>query len=123
MLFAQLVPPAVAVALAHVEVEAGPLLANIPGELLQIDHFNVIIADSEFEALVLECSLIKRHQPRYNILLKDSKGYPYQPVPDLSGPLKPQLLRRPFHLLGQVLLHVLKPAGPHPAAQADLDPL
>ena len=43
----------------------------------QIDHFDVIIAQSEFEALVLECSLIKRHQPHYNILLKDSKGYPY----------------------------------------------
>ena len=43
----------------------------------QIDHFDVIIADSEFEALVLECALIKRHQPKYNILLKDDKGYPY----------------------------------------------
>ena len=43
----------------------------------QIDHFDVIIADSEFEALVLENSLIKRHQPRYNILLKDDTGYPY----------------------------------------------
>ncbi len=43
----------------------------------QIDHFDVIIAQSEFEALVLECALIKRHQPHYNILLKDSKGYPY----------------------------------------------
>ena len=43
----------------------------------QIDHFDVIVADSEFEALVLENSLIKRHQPRYNILLKDDKGYPY----------------------------------------------
>ncbi len=43
----------------------------------QIDHFDVIVADSEFEALVLESSLIKRHQPRYNILLKDDKGYPY----------------------------------------------
>ena len=43
----------------------------------QIDHFDVIIADSEFEALVLENSLIKRHKPRYNILLKDDKGYPY----------------------------------------------
>ena len=42
----------------------------------QIDHFDVIIADSEFEALILENSLIKRHQPRYNILLKDDKGYP-----------------------------------------------
>ena len=43
----------------------------------QIDHFDYILADSEFEALVLECSLIKRYQPRYNILLKDDKGYPY----------------------------------------------
>lgn len=43
----------------------------------QIDHFDVIVVQSEFEALVLECSLIKRHQPHYNILLKDDKGYPY----------------------------------------------
>lgn len=43
----------------------------------QIDHFDVIVADSEFEALVLEDSLIKRHQPRYNIIQKDDKGYPY----------------------------------------------
>ena len=43
----------------------------------QIDHFDVIVADNEFEALVLESALIKRHQPRYNILLKDDKGYPY----------------------------------------------
>lgn len=43
----------------------------------QIDHFDVIVAASEFEALVLECSLIKHHAPKYNILLKDDKGYPY----------------------------------------------
>ena len=42
-----------------------------------IRHFDVIVAASEFEALVLECSLIKRHMPKYNILLKDDKGYPY----------------------------------------------
>ena len=42
-----------------------------------IDHFDVIVAASEFEALVLECALIKRHMPKYNILLKDDKGYPY----------------------------------------------
>lgn len=43
----------------------------------QIDHFDTIVAGSEFEALVLEAALIKRHKPRYNILLKDDKGYPY----------------------------------------------
>ena len=42
-----------------------------------VDHFDVIVAASEFEALVLECSLIKRYSPKYNILLKDDKGYPY----------------------------------------------
>lgn len=43
----------------------------------KVADFDVIVASSEFEALVLECSLIKRHLPRYNILLKDDKGYPY----------------------------------------------
>ena len=43
----------------------------------KIHHFDVIVAASEFEALVLECSLIKRYMPKYNILLKDDKGYPY----------------------------------------------
>ena len=42
----------------------------------QVDHFDTIFVSSEFEALVLENSLIKRHMPRYNILLKDDKGYP-----------------------------------------------
>lgn len=43
----------------------------------KIAHFDVIVAKTEFEALVLECSLIKQHMPKYNILLKDDKGYPY----------------------------------------------
>ncbi len=43
----------------------------------KINDFDVIIANSEFEALVLENSLIKHHMPKYNILLKDDKGYPY----------------------------------------------
>ena len=43
----------------------------------KVDHFDVILASSEFEALVLECAQIKRHMPKYNILLKDDKGYPY----------------------------------------------
>lgn len=43
----------------------------------KIHSFDVIIASSEFEALVLECAQIKRYMPKYNILLKDDKGYPY----------------------------------------------
>ena len=42
----------------------------------QVDRFDTILVRSEFEALVLENSLIKRYMPRYNILLKDDKGYP-----------------------------------------------
>ena len=42
-----------------------------------VDRFEYIITDSEFEALILECSLIKLHTPKYNILLKDDKGYSY----------------------------------------------
>ncbi len=42
-----------------------------------VDRFDYIVVESEFEALVLECSLIKQHRPKYNILLKDDKGYHY----------------------------------------------
>ena len=42
-----------------------------------IDHFEYIITDSELEALVLECNLIKEHRPKYNTMMKDDKSYPY----------------------------------------------
>ncbi len=42
-----------------------------------IDHFEYIITDSEAEALILECNLIKKNMPKFNVLLKDDKTYPY----------------------------------------------
>jgi excinuclease ABC subunit C len=42
-----------------------------------VTDFDFIVTKSEYEALVLECSLIKRHQPKYNTMLKDDKGYSY----------------------------------------------
>lgn len=44
--------------------------------------YDFIVTDTEYEALVLECSLIKQHKPKYNILLKDDKGYHYIHISD-----------------------------------------
>ena len=51
--------------------------AKVRRMVSNVDWFEYILTDSEFEALVLESSLIKQHQPKYNILLKDDKGYCY----------------------------------------------
>ena len=67
--------------------------SHSPKTKLMVSHvndFDVIVAGSEFEALILECSLIKQYLPKYNILLKDDKGFPYlrlntkQEYPNLS---------------------------------------
>lgn len=55
----------------------GEHLPKVEAMVRKVRDFNVIVAGSEFEALVLENSLIKRHKPYYNILLKDDKGYPF----------------------------------------------
>ena len=42
-----------------------------------VDHFEYIVTDNEAEALILECNLIKKNMPKFNVLLKDDKTYPY----------------------------------------------
>lgn len=51
--------------------------AKIQKMVAHIAYFEYIITDSEMEALVLECNLIKEHRPKYNTMLMDDKGYPY----------------------------------------------
>ena len=55
----------------------GEHLPKVAAMVSHVDDFDVIVAASEFEALVLENSLIKRHMPHYNILLRDDKTYPF----------------------------------------------
>ncbi|MDR2183734.1 MAG: excinuclease ABC subunit UvrC [Clostridiales bacterium] len=51
-----------------------PKVRNIRGTTRRFEY---IVTDTEVEALILECNLIKEHQPKYNVLLKDDKSYPY----------------------------------------------
>lgn len=61
--------------------------AKVKKMVSQVDDFEYIICDSEFEALILECSLIKQHSPKYNILLKDDKGYHYIKITKSDWPV------------------------------------
>lgn len=64
--------------------------AKIEQMVSRIARFEYIITDSELEALVLECNLIKEHRPRYNTMLKDDKSYPYIKV--TTGEAFPRVL-------------------------------
>lgn len=57
--------------------ESADYLPKVASMVENVYDYDFIVTDSEYEALVLECSLIKQHQPKYNILLKDDKGYNY----------------------------------------------
>ncbi len=61
-------------------------LPKVAKMVAQVYDYDFIVTDSEFEALVLECSLIKQNMPRYNILLKDDKGYSYIKVTNEDYP-------------------------------------
>lgn len=62
----------------------------------QISEFEYITVDSEMEALILECNLIKKHRPKYNILLRDDKTYPYIKVTKEEWPrvVKTRVVRK-----------------------------
>ena len=59
-----------------------------------VADFDYILTDSEFEALVLECSLIKQYAPKYNVLLKDDKGYSYIRVTNDGWPMISAVLQK-----------------------------
>ena len=59
--------------------------AKVRAMVEKIEDFDIVLVDGELEALILECNLIKEHMPRYNILLKDDKHYPFIRI-DLNEP-------------------------------------
>ena len=61
----------------------------------KVDDFDIVLVDGELEALILECNLIKRHKPWYNILLKDDKHYPYIRIDEKAPFATVDLVRRP----------------------------
>lgn len=76
----------------------------------EIRDFEYIVTGSNMEALILECNLIKTHQPRYNVLLKDDKTYPYLKITNEPHP-RLEVTRR-------VLKDKAKYFGPYPNAYA-----
>ncbi len=66
---------------------------KVAAMISHIDDFDILLCDSNLEALCLECNLIKRHKPYYNILLKDDKHYPYLRL-DLKEPFPRLTLAR-----------------------------
>ena len=64
-----------------------PQSGKVAAMVFNVDHFETIITKSEKEAFILEMNLIKKHYPRYNILLKDSKHYPYIALKRKNSPV------------------------------------
>ncbi|KKO50937.1 excinuclease ABC subunit UvrC [Paenibacillus sp. DMB20] len=76
----------------------------------EIRDFEYIVTGSNMEALILECNLIKTHQPRYNVLLKDDKTYPYLKITNEAHPR--------LEVTRKVLKDKAKYFGPYPNAYA-----
>ena len=85
--------------------------AKVNAMIRHIDDFEYIIVDNEVEALILEANLIKKHKPKYNILLRDDKQYPYIKV--TVNEKYPRVIKT-----RQVLKDGAKYFGPYPSAYA-----
>ena len=76
--------------------DPGRLAPKVAALMRRVSDLDVIVTDTEVEALILEATLVKRHQPKYNIQLKDDKAYPYlritweEPYPRLLVARRPQ---------------------------------
>jgi len=69
--------------------------ARIEKMVSLIDHFEYIVTDNESEALILECNLIKKNMPKFNVLLKDDKTYPYIKI-DIKSEYPTVVITRTF---------------------------
>ena len=79
--------------------------------VLLIDHFEYIVVGSEDEALILECNLIKKYRPKFNVLLKDDKTYPYICI-DIKSDYPNVFMTR------RILKNGAKYFGPYPSSTA-----
>ena len=85
--------------------------ARIEKMVSLIDHFEYIVVGSEDEALILECNLIKKYRPKFNVLLKDDKTYPYICI-DIKSDYPNVFMTR------RILKNGAKYFGPYPSSTA-----
>lgn len=72
-----------------------------------IDHFEYIVTDNEAEALILECNLIKKNMPKFNVLLKDDKTYPYIKI-DVKSDYPNVSYTRNIKMMAQSILDLMQ---------------
>ncbi len=85
--------------------------ARIQKMVSLIDHFEYIVVESEDEALILECNLIKKYRPKFNVLLKDDKTYPYIKI-DIKSEYPTVTMTR------RILKDGAKYFGPYPSSSS-----
>lgn len=74
-----------------------------------VNYFEYIVTDNEAEALILECNLIKKNMPKFNVLLKDDKTYPYIKINVRADYPEVYITRRIIMMVQNILDHMLMP--------------